>query len=87
MSKVDEPILKDLCAKALGDLIMTYYERISPADIFQKAESNALALIAEIKNILDDRTLSDPDCFQRIDMIVSAFCQTGLPTSRHWEAE
>lgn len=84
---MDEPILKDLYAKSLGDLIMTYYERISPADIFQKAESNALALIAEIKNILDDRTLSDPDCFQRIDRMVSAFYQAGLSASRHWEAE
>lgn len=84
---MDKPILKDLCAKSLGDLIMMYCERISPADIFQKAESNALALIAEIKNILDDRTLSDPDCFQRIDMIVATFYEAGLPTSRHWEAE
>lgn len=84
---MDEQETRDLYAKAIGDLVMAYCENISPDLISRQAESNALALIAQIRTILNNESLSDPACFQQIDAIVSAFCQAGLPTSRHWETE
>lgn len=79
--------MKNLYAKAVGELILNYCERISPADIFQQTESNVLSLITEIKNILDNESLSDPECFYRIDAIVTAFHRAGVPTTRHWETD
>lgn len=79
--------MKNLYAKAVGELILNYWEKIFPADIFQQTESDALSLIVEIKNILDDESLSDPECFYRIDAIVTAFHRAGIPTTRHWETD
>jgi len=84
---MDERGTRDLYAKAIGDLVMAYCEKISPDLISRQAESNALALIAQIRAILNNESLSDPACFQQIDAIISAFYRAGLSTSRHWEAE
>lgn len=84
---MNDPMLKDLYAKSIGDLILMYYESLSPSAVFQQAERNAFSLISEIRDILNDETLSDPDCFEQIDAIVTAFYQAGLSTSRHQEVE
>lgn len=76
-----------LYAKALGDLILRYGESLSPAVVAEQVESNALSLLAEIKSILDDESLTDPECFYKIDEIVMAFYRAGIPTARHWQAD
>lgn len=76
-----------LYAKALGDLILRYEEHLSPAVVAEQVESNALSLLAEIKSILDDESLTDPECFYKIDEIVMAFYRAGISTDRHWEAD
>lgn len=84
---MEEGRMRDLYAKSIGELVIAYFEKVSPDLISQQAETDALALIAEIRDILHDESLSDPDCFQRIDALVTAFYQAGLPTPRHWETE
>ena len=51
------------------------------------SERSAISLLRQIKEILDDDTLDDPTCFQRIDAIVTAFQDAGLSTRRHWACE
>ena len=82
-----DPIIKDLCAKAIGDFVMRYLDTLSREEIAALAERNAVALLGQIKEILDDPTLDDPACFQRIDAIVTAWWDAGLATKRHFEFE
>ncbi|WP_191379658.1 hypothetical protein [uncultured Flavonifractor sp.] len=64
-----------------------YLDSLAEGEIAALAESQALSLINQIREILDDQNLDDPTCFQRIDAIVSAWHEAGLETDRHWECE
>lgn len=74
---------KDLFESAIGRLAVKYLEALQPDDVIPVMETKALALIAEIKVILDDETTEDPECFRRIDELVKAFHKSGIPTTRH----
>lgn len=39
--------------------------------------------LCRIREILDDKALDDPECFQRIEKIVSVFESLGCATPRH----
>ncbi len=70
-------------AKALGDLVLSYLSAQGAPPLPAAVESRALDAIAAIQAVLDDKTLDDPHCFQRIEAIVEAFSAAGLSTSRH----
>lgn len=76
-------VRRDLLENAIGKLAVKYLETLQPDDIIPAVETRALALIAEIKAILDDEKMEDPDCFRRIDELVKAFCKSGISTTRH----
>lgn len=76
-----------LCAQAIGWDFLHYAKQYKLHDLAQKVDSDAVALIKEIKAILDDPTLEDSDCFLEIDAIVRAFHTYNLSTDRHWEVE
>lgn len=84
---MDELTAKHLCANAIGKYIIMYLDSLAEGEIAALAESQALSLINQIREILDDQNLDDPTCFQRIDAIVSAWHEAGLETDRHWECE
>ena len=68
---------------AIGRLAVSYLESLRAEELPPLAESNALELIAEIKAILDNDALEDPECFYRIDAIVDAFHARNVSTVRH----
>lgn len=74
-----------LCAQAIGWDFLRYAKQYDIHDLARQVDSDAVALIKEIKTILDDHTLDDPDCFLRVDAIVRSFHVRGLSTDRHWE--
>ncbi len=74
-------------AQEIGWEALRCIKQLNFHELDRKVDSEAIALIKEIKAILDDRTLDDPDCFQRIDAIVRAFHKYDIPTDRHWELE
>ena len=80
---MEPKLAKALYENALGELAAKYLEFLRPADLVPLAESNALKLIAEIKAVLDDDSLEDPTCFQRIDALVDAFYARNVHTPRH----
>lgn len=82
-----DPVWKDACEKALGELAYRRLDEIRFEDLFERMESNALSLIEEIKEILDDESYSDEECFYKIDAIVMAFYRAGFSTIRHWEVD
>lgn len=79
---MNDPTVKQIYAKAIGELALTYFERQGlPAA--EAVESRATALLSQIRDILNDETLDDPDCFQRIEAVVELFHEAGLSTTRH----
>lgn len=81
--KMDSDILKNLYAQALGQEAAKYISALRPGDLAPLINREALSLLGEIKAVLDDGTLDDPQCFRRIEVLVDAFHAHGLPTNRH----
>lgn len=80
-----DSILNGLPAKALAQEILRYIDLTDRAALAEQVNHNAIALLEQIKKILDDPALSDPECFYHIDAIVDAFHGEGLSTRRHEE--
>ncbi len=76
-------IPKALYNKTLEQLVMTYVSTLSIEELAPRLNAEAMNLLSEIKAILDDDAVEDPECFHRIDEIVSAFWAKGIYTSRH----
>lgn len=81
--RMDMEISKGLYANIIGELAIMYLESLQADELLSKVESQALALIAEIKTILDDDCTGDPECFYRIEKLVEAFYERGIQTTRH----
>ena len=58
-------------------------DQIGICPLFYTVHDGRLLFASEIKAILDDDTLEDPECFHRIDAMVGAFGAKGLYTPRH----
>ena len=82
-----DPVLKQLYARAIGELVVQHLDTVGAQELARLAQGEAVKLICRIREILDDPTLQDGECFQRIDAIVSAFHAAGIPTRRHGECE
>lgn len=80
---MDNDISKTLCANTIEQMVITYIATLNMDELASKLNSEAMDLISEIKAILDDDTAGDPECFRRIDAIVSAFWAKGIYTPRH----
>ena len=73
-------IRKELLAQAIARDVA---ECIDLGDCTDKIECGAVHILEQIRDILDDDGLSDPECLGKIDAIVSVFHSHGLYTSRH----
>jgi len=71
---------EELVAIAIGHEVLA---RLDVQSITQLAQCEAVKLLEAIKRVLDDETLDDPACFQKIEAIISVFHDHGLYTSRH----
>lgn len=80
---MNDPNVKQIYAKALGDFVLSYLEAQGFPPLPHTVETRALETISKIKTILDDQTLDDSDCYGRIEAIVEEFYNTGLYTFRH----
>ena len=83
----EQQIAEEFYSRVIGKEMLNWAREYAPNLLAVKAESEAMILIKKIKDILDDEYLTDSECFLRIDEIVSAFCQVGISTTRHWEAD
>lgn len=80
---MNSEIPKALYDKTLEQLVMTYVSTLSIEELAPRLNAEAMNLLSEIKAILDDDAVEDPECFRRIDEIVSAFWAKGIYTPRH----
>lgn len=80
---MEQDLSRAMYENAIGKLVVNYLESLGTVELPALAESSALKLIAEIKAVLDDGSLEDPTCFQRIDALVDAFYVRNVHTPRH----
>ncbi|MDE6455193.1 MAG: hypothetical protein K2L38_04635 [Dysosmobacter sp.] len=80
---MNSEIPKALYDKTLEQLVMTYVSNLSAEEVVSKLNAEAMDLLSDVLAILDDDALEDPECFRRIDEIVSAFWAKGIYTPRH----
>lgn len=80
---MNQDLSRAMYENAVGKLVVDYLESLGTVELPALAESSALKLIAEIKDILDNDDLEDPECFRRIDALVDAFHVRNVPTGRH----
>ena len=53
--------------------VWDFVSHLTPAQLLAAMDSAALETLRAIRDILEDDTLEDPECVQRIDAILSAF--------------
>lgn len=73
-------VSESLAAQAIGRAAM---DCMNQDALVKAVNSEALALLEEIREILNDGRLDDPGCFARINALVSAFHRRGIGVSRH----
>ncbi len=76
-------IQDELYARAIGWKVLDYLRKEHPGEVATEIEGDALHILTQIQKILDDETLDDPECFEKIERIVKTFYANGLSTSRH----
>lgn len=78
----------ELYARALGWEVLRYIRQNEDKvqTLEREIEHDALQVLEQIRCILDDNALDDPECFRRVERIVQTFYAYGLSTTRHsWE--
>ena len=79
------PIADSLYAQILGHEMLSHF-KAEEGNILQRIreiDSMAVRILEEIRAILDDDAIDDPECFDRIDRIVSIYNKNDIGTSRH----
>ncbi len=64
--------------KVIGKAMLDYAKDYDIHEAVHQMESAELELIGQIRDILNNDTLADPDCFYRIEALVDAFADAGL---------
>lgn len=72
-----------LYAKAIGEQVLDFLKREGLEKSARTADNDAAALLERVREILNDQTLSDLECFRRVEALVDAFGKAGIYTSRH----
>ena len=84
---MNDTLSKELLARAIGEYVVDHLDALVQEALADLAERQAVAVLRQVKAVLDDESLDDAGCALRIDAIVQAFYDAGLSTSRHWEWE
>ena len=75
---------EELAAEAIGLEVMRYLKQEETVKrIAAETESRAMRALEKIRSILNDDSLEDPECFQRIEAILTALEDHGVFTTRH----
>lgn len=84
---LDPSVVDELWVRVVAQEMLRYAKSTGEETMARRVDSEAVRVLSEIKQVLDDPSLNDPECFDRIDAIVDAFYQAGLSTHRHEEYE
>ena len=84
MEKFELTALEELEARAIGLEAMRYLKQGETVKrIAAETDSRAMRALEKIRSVLNDDSLEDPECFQRIEAILTALEDYGVFPSRH----
>ena len=75
-----EPIQDGIWAQAVGEVLLKAAKNQSWKE---EVDTRAVRLLQEIQEALDDDNLDDPDCFHRIEELLTVWNNAGLRSNRH----
>lgn len=81
----DQSVVDELWVRAVAQEMLRFAKSTGEETLARGVDSEAVRILTEIKGVLDDPELDDPECFLRIDAIVDVFYRAGLSTRRHIE--
>ena len=74
----------DMSALVIGQAVLAYFRDAGVLkDIYAAVDSRTVRIVEEIQRTLDDDTLDDPECFQRIEKILRVLESNWMYSSRH----
>jgi len=77
-------IEEEFAAQAIGMEALKYLkETWTPQTLAVEAEKRALKVVDDIRRVLDDDALDDPDCFRRIQAILNVLEEHDIYSTRH----
>ena len=80
---MDFSVEKELAARAIGLEVLAYLKMWTPEGLAHTVESQALKALEDIRKVLNDKDLDDPECFRRVEAIINALEANGISISRH----
>lgn len=84
MNDMELTAQEELAAKAIGLEAMRYLKQTETIrKIARETEKHAIETLEEIRRVLNDDSVDDPECFQRIEAIICAMESGGLHINRH----
>lgn len=84
MNEFELTAQEELAAQAIGLEAMRYLKQEETVKrIAAETNSRAMRALEGIRRILNDDSLEDPECFQRIESILTALEDYGIFTTRH----
>lgn len=84
---LDPSLADELWARVMAQELLKLAKSTGEKAVARRMDSEAVRVLEEIKAVLNDPELNDPDCFYKIDAIVDVFFNSGLSTRRHEECE
>ena len=84
MKEAEWTAQEELAAQAIGLEAMRYLRQEETVKrIAEETNAKVMRALEGIRRILNDDSLDDPECFQRIESILSVLEEAGIFTSRH----
>lgn len=78
-------VSQSLWDREVGAYVLNCLQHCDTSVLAQQVDSEAVRLLEEIKAIIQDPALDDPECFARIEALTNAFYVHGISTTRHNE--
>lgn len=83
----DEPRMQvrdALTALSIGETFLAHIRQAGiMKDIYAAVDSKAIRVLEELLRTLDDETLDDPECYQKIEKILRTLESNWLGSQRH----
>jgi hypothetical protein len=81
----EKTVSQSLWDREVGAYVLNCLQHCDTSVLAQQVDSEAVRLLEEIKAIIQDPALDDPECFARIEALTNAFYVHGISTTRHNE--
>ena len=72
---------------AVGQAMVEYMQTLTPDALAAYEELESTRILGQIVEIINDDSLSDPECFYYIAEIVQLLIANGIPVTRHEDCD